>query len=146
MLLNIIFFTILTIFAKTPEQKKKAAEAACKSYSTVELVASDKEANKIKPQNSIVAKEMRERGLVPIKSVVVFMRPDSEYPLCGMPENLLLIHKKLVESIGENQAAGGKNFTLIKGVLGNLIGNSQSEEEEGEGEEGEGEEDHAEAA
>lgn len=120
MLLNIIIHC-LTILARDAG-KQQAADAACQSYSTVELVPSDKEAAKIKPEQSIVAEEMRSKGLVPIKSIVIFMRPDSEYPLCGMPENLLLIHKKLVEGVGESAAMGGANFTLIKGTLGNLIG------------------------
>lgn len=153
MLLYIIFY-LLTIFPQEEEEekpdkqeggdaeknkKKKAAETACKSFSTVELVPSDKEARKIKPEDSIVAKEMRAKGLVPIKSIVIFMRPDSEYPLCGMPENLLLIYKKLVEDIG-NDTQGAINFSLMKGVLGGLIKEPDAEEkEESEGEEGEGE-------
>lgn len=133
MLPSLILHILLSYSKSILEQKEAAAKEACKDYRTVELVPADMEARKIKPKNSIVASQMRADNLVPVKSFVIFMKADSENPLSGTPENVLLLNKKFVESIG-NVPHQGNDYVLMKGVLGDIIADpvdKEAEEEEG---------------
>lgn len=133
-LLALLIFTL----AKDDSRLSDAATKACPEYTEVKLIKADKDSAEIKPYETIAAQELKSKNLVPIKVTTVWMNPNGRVALCGAPENLMLLAKKLVDNNAAAAMQGGKHWTLLKGELVKLVGEPPKEGEEGEGEGEEG--------
>lgn len=147
MLIILLFSTmLLNIYCKDDKEdekkdkKEEEGPSDCKNqYNIVELSPGDKEALKMSPKDSAIAKEFKQEHLVPVRIVTTYMRPNAEGPLCGVPQNVMLAFFKLKEQMSQTSTNGA--YTLFKGEAAKLVGNEDDKKDECDEEDDEEEDD-----
>jgi len=122
--------------AEKPPAKEEPVVEPSGDLIEVTLSPADKMAMDQKPEDTLVAADIRAKGLVPIKSVTYFMNPNSEAVISGLPENVVLVFKKMVDGMDAGSLESGRKFRLVSGELAKLVSmpNPKKAEEEESGE------------
>lgn len=146
MLLNIFYLTAV-ILAKAAQEEKDPTHKTSSDVIIVKLAPQSQHAADMQPGSTAIAEDIKKKGLVPVRIITYFMKPNGVYALGSLPENIALVLKHVIESRAVAIDPDKVFWFLSKPLLDTVLPGGESKDEkegadegaEEEPEEGEGE-------